>query len=66
MAAYGVLGDELYAALRGAVQEKVWVSDPDGHAWEIFLVLGDTAALERDVKTSTPVGSTCCAPRCCE
>ena len=24
-----------------AVQDKVWVSDPDGHSWEVFMVKGD-------------------------
>jgi len=25
-----------------AVQDKVWVSDPDGARWEVYTVLGDT------------------------
>ncbi len=25
-----------------ALQDKVWVSDPDGAHWEVFTVLGDT------------------------
>lgn len=24
-----------------AVQEKIWVNDPDGAAWEVYTVLGD-------------------------
>lgn len=24
-----------------AVQDKVWVSDPDGHRWEVFVVKGE-------------------------
>lgn len=24
-----------------AIQDKVWVSDPDGHRWEVFVVKGD-------------------------
>jgi len=24
-----------------ALQDKVWVSDPDGHAWEVFVVKSD-------------------------
>lgn len=27
-----------------ALQDKVWVSDPDGHKWEVFAVKGDVAA----------------------
>src|ERR1700680_4248213 len=25
-----------------ALQDKVWVSDPDGASWEVYTVLGDT------------------------
>ncbi|MDA0206213.1 MAG: ArsI/CadI family heavy metal resistance metalloenzyme [Acidobacteria bacterium] len=27
-----------------AVQDKVWVDDPDGNAWEVFVTLDDDAA----------------------
>ena len=27
-----------------AVQDKVWVSDPDGARWEVYTVLGDSEA----------------------
>ncbi len=27
-----------------AVQDKVWVNDPDGNAWEVFVVLDNTPA----------------------
>ena len=26
-----------------AVQDKVWVTDPDGARWEVYTVLGDTS-----------------------
>ena len=38
-----------------AVQDKVWVSDPDGNQWEVFVVL------EADAKQRTGERSTCCA-----
>jgi len=38
-----------------AVQDKVWVEDPDGNAWEVFVVKAD-AAVMRESK------STCCVP----
>ncbi|MFP4103671.1 MAG: glyoxalase/bleomycin resistance/dioxygenase family protein, partial [Coleofasciculus sp.] len=51
-----------------AIQDKVWVSDPDGNRWEIFVVkLGDTAPEKNicttDVKTTTEsnVVKPCCA-----
>lgn len=34
-----------------AVQDKVWVQDPDGNAWEFFVVLEDSAT-EREAPTA--------------
>ncbi|MBI1249007.1 glyoxalase/bleomycin resistance/dioxygenase family protein [bacterium] len=39
-----------------AVQDKVWVSDPDGHKWEIFVVL------DADAKDQLYAESGCCGP----
>jgi catechol 2,3-dioxygenase-like lactoylglutathione lyase family enzyme len=39
-----------------AVQDKVWVVDPDGHKWEVFVVL------EADVKDKLYAESGCCGP----
>lgn len=38
-----------------AVQDKVWVEDPDGNAWEVFVVKGEAPAMKADA-------SSCCAP----
>ena len=38
-----------------AVQDKVWVEDPDGNSWEVFVVKAD-APVMRDAE------SACCAP----
>jgi catechol 2,3-dioxygenase-like lactoylglutathione lyase family enzyme len=38
-----------------AVQDKVWVEDPDGNMWEVFVVKADSASLRAE-------GTTCCAP----
>jgi catechol 2,3-dioxygenase-like lactoylglutathione lyase family enzyme len=40
-----------------AMQDKVWVHDPDGNAWEVFVVKGDA-----DVMTRTPQKQGCCVP----
>jgi catechol 2,3-dioxygenase-like lactoylglutathione lyase family enzyme len=32
-----------------ALQDKVWVSDPDGAPWEIYTVLADSDAMGRSV-----------------
>jgi catechol 2,3-dioxygenase-like lactoylglutathione lyase family enzyme len=42
-----------------ALQDKVWVEDPDGNMWEVFVVKGDTAAMNDDEALAT---SACCAP----
>ncbi|HBE72384.1 MAG TPA: glyoxalase/bleomycin resistance/dioxygenase family protein [Planctomycetaceae bacterium] len=39
-----------------AVQDKVWVVDPDGHRWEVFVVL------QADVKDELYAQSGCCSP----
>lgn len=41
-----------------ALQDKVWVEDPDGNAWEVFVVKG-----EADQMQSEPTKKGCCAPR---
>ena len=38
-----------------AVQDKVWVADPEGNQWEIFIVL------EADADMRKEISSSCCA-----
>lgn len=40
-----------------AMQDKVWVEDPDGNAWEVFVVKGESAVM---TKQATSAG--CCVP----
>ena len=51
--------DEMGTTCCYAVQDKVWVYDPDGNAWEIFYTKADSefesAGEPRDI-------SLCCAP----
>jgi catechol 2,3-dioxygenase-like lactoylglutathione lyase family enzyme len=42
-----------------ALQDKVWVEDPDGNMWEVFVVKGDVATMHDD-PARTSAG--CCAP----
>jgi catechol 2,3-dioxygenase-like lactoylglutathione lyase family enzyme len=49
--------DEMQTACCYAVQDKTWVSDPDGNEWEVFVVLEDNLP-ERASTTST----SCCSP----
>ena len=39
-----------------AVQDKVWAVDPDGHKWEVFVVL------EADAKDDLHAETGCCGP----
>jgi catechol 2,3-dioxygenase-like lactoylglutathione lyase family enzyme len=41
-----------------ALQDKVWVADPDGNSWEVFVVKG-----EADVMTTKAEKTSCCGPR---
>jgi catechol 2,3-dioxygenase-like lactoylglutathione lyase family enzyme len=38
-----------------AVQDKVWIEDPDGNSWEVFVVKEDAPVMKASE-------STCCAP----
>lgn len=60
-----------------ALQDKVWVSDPDGNHWEIFVVkVADTSPEENqsplDIPQVAPAAHSeaspqpCCAPTCCQ
>jgi catechol 2,3-dioxygenase-like lactoylglutathione lyase family enzyme len=49
-----------------AVQDKVWVDDPDGSSWEIYTVLADADMAAGQLRTTEPSGSSpaaCCASR---
>ena len=48
-----------------AEQDKVWVSDPDGLAWEVYTVTDDEPAMIEIVPTSGVPG-VCDDPACCE
>ncbi|HEY2406412.1 MAG TPA: ArsI/CadI family heavy metal resistance metalloenzyme [Polyangiaceae bacterium] len=38
-----------------AIQDKVWVEDPDGNSWEVFVVKAEASVMKADA-------SSCCAP----
>jgi catechol 2,3-dioxygenase-like lactoylglutathione lyase family enzyme len=49
-----------------AVQDKVWVHDPDGAAWEVYTVLDDAevpAGAHRTAEPEAPSAAACCAAR---
>ena len=45
-----------------ALQDKVWVKDPNGYEWEVFTVkVGDTRPdLQTKMAISSPTASACC------
>jgi catechol 2,3-dioxygenase-like lactoylglutathione lyase family enzyme len=47
--------DEMKTNCCYAIQDKAWVSDPDGNEWEVFVVLEDNLP-------ETTQSPTCCAP----
>jgi catechol 2,3-dioxygenase-like lactoylglutathione lyase family enzyme len=49
-----------------AVQDKVWVDDPDGASWEIYTVLDDAEEPAGELRTTErgePSAAACCAAR---
>jgi catechol 2,3-dioxygenase-like lactoylglutathione lyase family enzyme len=47
--------DEMQTNCCYAIQDKTWVTDPDGNEWEVFVVLEDNLP-----ETDQAIG--CCAP----
>ena len=49
-----------------AVQDKVWVVDPDGHRWEVFVVLeADAPAARNDSAACCPATPETASAACC-
>jgi catechol 2,3-dioxygenase-like lactoylglutathione lyase family enzyme len=48
--------DEKREACCYALQEKFWVSDPDGNRWEVYTVL-------EDIEQKAEPATTCCQPK---
>jgi catechol 2,3-dioxygenase-like lactoylglutathione lyase family enzyme len=54
-----------------AVQDKVWIEDPDGNSWEVFVVRADAEAMRDAQASSVPdaapsaQAAACCAPGLC-
>jgi catechol 2,3-dioxygenase-like lactoylglutathione lyase family enzyme len=55
-----------------AVANKIWATDPDGHRWEVYVLLDDESdhysSTAIDVDATEPAAApaqSCCAPGCC-
>ena len=44
-----------------AVQDKVWVDDPDGAPWEVYTVLADSQTASGDLQAADTCGAGACA-----
>ncbi|PTX58327.1 catechol 2,3-dioxygenase-like lactoylglutathione lyase family enzyme [Melghirimyces profundicolus] len=54
--------DEMDTACCYARQDKIWVTSPDGHRWEVFLVKGDAESFGTSPVTSG-ADNRCCPHR---
>jgi catechol 2,3-dioxygenase-like lactoylglutathione lyase family enzyme len=57
--------DEMQTNCCYAIQDKTWVTDPDGNEWEVFVVLEDNLpetdrAIDRCALTAAPAQISCC------
>jgi catechol 2,3-dioxygenase-like lactoylglutathione lyase family enzyme len=49
-----------------ALQDKVWVTDPNGYRWEVFVVkVGDTAPEVKAAMEAKAKAEACCPSGCC-
>jgi len=55
-----------------ALQDKVWVDDPDGAPWEVYTVLADVEMPGGELRTEPEADAACCSvtpdadvARCC-
>jgi catechol 2,3-dioxygenase-like lactoylglutathione lyase family enzyme len=49
-----------------ALQDKVWVTDPNGYRWEVFVVkVGDTAPEVKAATEAKADAEACCTSGCC-
>jgi catechol 2,3-dioxygenase-like lactoylglutathione lyase family enzyme len=48
--------DEMQTNCCYAIQDKVWLTDPNGYRWEVFVVLQD------HLPETQPKAAACCAP----
>lgn len=42
-----------------AVQDKVWVEDPDGNSWEVFVVKSDAPVMGKGLPSKSGSGACC-------
>jgi predicted enzyme related to lactoylglutathione lyase len=45
-----------------AVQDKVWIEDPDGNAWEVFVVKADAEVMGTGLPAKGTQAAACCSP----
>ena len=48
-----------------AVMDKIWMHDPDGHAWEVFAITEADVDSPPPARPKTAQAEPCCEPTCC-
>lgn len=52
-----------------AVMDKIWMHDPDGHAWEVFAItqadVDSPPPVPAEASQETTEQDPCCEPTCC-
>jgi catechol 2,3-dioxygenase-like lactoylglutathione lyase family enzyme len=56
--------DEMNVDCCFALQDKVWIADPDGNRWEIFTV--KVADTRPELRATADKPGACCPPACCQ
>jgi len=59
-----VTKDEMKTNCCYAIQDKTWVKDPDGNAWEVFVVLEDNLAESSSCCTTDASAPSGISPSC--
>jgi catechol 2,3-dioxygenase-like lactoylglutathione lyase family enzyme len=57
--------DEMNTTCCYAKQDKIWVHDPDGNAWEVYTLTDDMLQATKETISMLPVVSGCCEPGKC-
>jgi extradiol dioxygenase family protein len=53
--------DEMNTTCCYALQDKIWISDPTGYRWEVYVFKGDTEkAMERTQASAGAAAGACC------
>ena len=52
--------DEMNTTCCHAVQDKIWLTDPTGYRWEVYVFKGDAGQPEAHAQSSRAASACCC------